>query len=156
MGGAGGLEDGSGFSLPVGLPSVFHVQHGEHDAFGITQRDLAAAGLERLGQFFVNVERDRHGPQEATGQPHVVAYAFVIRAGHESAQRRETAAHQQFKIADLAGGQVPGGPFPGMGFQLIDSFWLSDKTDEFSTMRRNKVACGSGQMLEPPRCLKSS
>ena len=35
-------EDGLAFGLAVGLPDLFDVEDGEHDAFGIAQGDRAA------------------------------------------------------------------------------------------------------------------
>ena len=95
-------ENGFGFRRAVGLPDVFDVQDGEHDAFGIAQGDFAAAGLELLREFFGDVERDRHRPENAAGQPHVAADAFVVGLVHEAGERREAAAQQQFEVADLA------------------------------------------------------
>src|SRR5438876_11546065 len=43
---AGAVEDRLGFSFAIRLPDVLDVQRGQHDAFGIPQRDLAAAGFE--------------------------------------------------------------------------------------------------------------
>ncbi len=127
--GAGMRRAGAGknrfsFGFAIGLPDVLHVQHGEHHAFGIAQRDLAAARRELLGEFFGDVERDGHGPENAAGQAHVVADAFVIGARHETAQRRKSAGDQQFQIADLAGGKIPRRPFLGMGLQFGDFFRL--------------------------------
>ncbi len=118
MGFAGAVEDRLGLGLPIGLPDVFDVQHGQHHALGIAQGDLAAARLQRLGEIFGHIERDRHGPEHAAGQPHVAADAFVVGAIHESAQRREAAAQQQLKIAELARGQVPRRPLARVGFQF--------------------------------------
>ena len=37
------LKTALGFGLAVRLPDVFHVEYGEHHAFGIAQGDFAAA-----------------------------------------------------------------------------------------------------------------
>ena len=107
MRGAGGTENRLGFGFAIRLPHIFNAEHGEHHPFGIAQCDLAAARRQFLGEVFAHIERDRHGPQGAVCQTHVVADALVIGAVHEATQRRETAAHQQFQIAKLARGQVP-------------------------------------------------
>ena len=104
MGFAGAVEYGLGFGRAVGLPDFFDVQHGEHHAFGVAQRNFAAAGRELLGKFFGDIERDRHRPKHTAGQAHVVANAFVVGFGHKAAQRRESSAHEQFQVANLAGG----------------------------------------------------
>ena len=40
---AGAVEYCLGFGGAIGLPDFFHVQHGEHHAFGIAQRNFAGA-----------------------------------------------------------------------------------------------------------------
>ncbi len=119
---AGAVENRFGFGGAIGLPDFFDVQHGQHHAFGVAQRNFAAAGRELLGKFFGDVERDRHGPEDSAGQTHVVADAFVVGFGHEAAQRRKAAAHEQFEIANLTGSQVPGWPLAGVGFQFCGFF----------------------------------
>ena len=101
------IEDRLGFGLAVGLPHVFDVQNRQHHAFGIAQRNFAAARLEGPGEVISDIQGDRDGPQNATGRTHVVAHTLVIRARHEATQRREATAHQQFKIAELPRSQVP-------------------------------------------------
>ena len=49
---AGAVEDSLRFCFAVRLPDVLDVQDGEHDAFGIAQRDLAAAWFERFSKIF--------------------------------------------------------------------------------------------------------
>ena len=150
MGFAGAVEYRLGFGLPVGLPDVLDMQHRQHYSFGIAQCDFAAARLQRLGELFADVKRDRHGPQHTAGQLHVVAYAFVVGAIHESAQGRKPAAQQQLKIAELARGQVPRRPLAGVGFQLVDGFRLGDKIDKFSTVGRDQMTTRSAQTFWPP------
>ncbi len=99
-------ENALGFGLPIRLPDIFDVQHCQHHAFAIAQSDLAA-GLQFFGKLFSHIERDRHRPDHATLQAHVVTDALVIRAIHEAAQRRESAAQQQFDVTNLSRGQVP-------------------------------------------------
>ena len=101
---ARGLEYRFGLRFLVRLPDFFNVQNGEHHALSIAQRNRAASRLQRLGEVFGYVQRDRHRPQHTICQAHVVAHAFVIGARHESAQRREAAAHQQLQIANLPRG----------------------------------------------------
>jgi hypothetical protein len=40
MRGAGGIEHGLSFGFAIGLPDVIYTEDGEHDAFGIAQRDF--------------------------------------------------------------------------------------------------------------------
>ena len=91
MGGARGLEDGFAFGLAIGLPDVFDVQDGDHDALGVAQRDLGATGLEVLGEGLRDIEGDRHRPEQAAAQSHLAADAFVIGLVHEAGERREAA-----------------------------------------------------------------
>ena len=113
---AGGVEHGQRFGLAVGLPDVFHAEHGEHHALGVAQSDLAAAGRQFLGEIFRDIQRDRHGPKRAVGQPHVLTHAFIVGAVHEPTQRGEPAAHQQFQVAKLPRRQVPRRPVFRMRF----------------------------------------
>ena len=147
MGLAGAVEHRIGFRLAVGLPYVLDVQDGQHDAFGIAQRDLAAARFEGFGEVFADVQRDGHGPEQSAGQLHVMTDAFVVGAIHEATKRGKTAAEQQFQIAKLAGGQVPRGPLARASFQFVDGFRLGDKINKFSTVRGNKVTARSAQTL---------
>ena len=45
MGFASAVEYRLGFRRAVGLPYILDVEHCQHDAFGIAQRNLAAARL---------------------------------------------------------------------------------------------------------------
>ncbi len=119
---AGAIKYCLSFGGPVGLPDFLHVQYGEHDALGIAQCDFAAAGREFLGKFFSDIERDRHRPEDSAGQAHIVTNAFVIGFGHKTAQGREASAHEQFEIANLTCGKVPGRPLAGVAFQFCGFF----------------------------------
>ena len=66
---------------------------------GSRSATLLLPGVKFLGKLLGDVERDRHGPEHAAGQAHVVADALVVGAIHEAAQGRESAAQQQFQIA---------------------------------------------------------
>src|ERR1700724_3344973 len=136
MNGAGSSEYGFGLCVAVGLPDFFNVKNCQHYAFGIAQRDLASR-LQRLGEIFCNVQSDGHRPENATAEPHVVTNAFVIGLSHEPLQRRESSAHQQFQIADLAWREIPGWPFPGMSLKFCDSFRRGNQVGNFSTVWRN-------------------
>ena len=50
------LKTAFAFRLPIRLPDVFDVQHSQHDTFGVTQRNFAAAGLELLANSSVTSE----------------------------------------------------------------------------------------------------
>ena len=113
---AGAVEDGFAFRLAVGLPDVFDVQDGDHDAFGIAQGDLAAAGLEGFGEGLGDIERDRHRPEKAAGELHVAAHAFVIGLVHEACERREAAVEEQLEVANLARREIPRREIARLGF----------------------------------------
>ena len=63
--------------LAIRFPDVFDVDDGEHDAFGIAEGDVVAL-LELLGELLGDVERDRHRPERAVGESHLVADGFVV------------------------------------------------------------------------------
>ena len=151
MGFAGAVEHCFGFGCPVGLPDFLNVQHGQHHALGVAQRDFADASRELLGKFFSDIERDRHRPENSTGQPHVMADAFVIGFGHKAVQRRKASAHQQFEIANLTGSEVPGWPLARVGFQFCGFFRCRKQIDKFAAVRSNQVTRRSRQEREPPR-----
>jgi hypothetical protein len=102
-------EDLLGLGPPVGLVHVVDVQHGQHHALGIAQRELGADVQSGRG-LGVDVERDRHGPQRAVRQPHVGAHALVLLLGHEPTQRGEAAVEQQLQVTHLTRGQIPRRP----------------------------------------------
>ena len=101
------------FFRAVRLPHVVDVQHGEHDAFCVTQRDRAGR-LRLRRERFGHVERDRNGPQAALWQPHRVADARVLGSRHEAAERRERAVQQELEIAELSRRKVPRRPVARM------------------------------------------
>ena len=133
-------EDGFAFGLAIGLPDVFDVEDGEHDAFGIAQGDLGAARLELLGEFLGDVERDRHRPENAVGQSHLAADAFVVGFVHEAGERREAAVAEHLEVADLARREVPGGPIARFGFGVGRLFAVEDEVNEFAAVRRDEMA----------------
>ena len=106
-----------GFGLAIGLPDVFDFDHGEHHAFGIAEGDLVAL-LELVGEFLGDVERDRHRPERAVGEPHLVADRFVVGLAHEAGERREAAVAEQLEVAELARREVPGGPIARLRFDF--------------------------------------
>jgi len=75
------------FGLAIRLPDIFDMQHRQHYAFGITQRDLGAPRLERFRKCFRHIERDRDGPNQAAAQFHFMTHALILAAVHEAAQR---------------------------------------------------------------------
>ena len=107
VGNARAFENRFAFSLPIGLPDILDMKNGDHHAFGIAQSDLAAAGFERFGEGFSDVERNGHRPEEAAGQFHVAANTLVFGLIHEPGQRREAAIEEHFKVADLPRSQIP-------------------------------------------------
>src|SRR5919108_3812194 len=81
---AGAVKDRLRFGSTIRLPYVFYVQYGEHYSLCISQRDFAAAWFERFSERFGDVERDRHRPENATRELHVVADAVVICLVHKA------------------------------------------------------------------------
>ena len=140
MSAARGIENGLGFGGAIGLPDVTDIEDSEHHAFGIAQRNFARAGRQLFGELFGHVERDRHRPEGAIGEAHVGADAFIILAVHETAQRRESAVHQQFQVAQLASRQIPRGPIFRMAFQFGGVIGRHLQLDEFAPVRGDKVA----------------
>ena len=100
--GVRGPEDLLGLGLAVGLPDVLDVEDGQHDALGIAQGELAP-GSSVGGELLVDVEHDRHRPQRAVGEAHVLADALVVGLGEEPGQRGEPA------VQDAARGRRVGG-----------------------------------------------
>ena len=137
------VEDGFSFGLAIGLPDVLDMQDGDHDAFAVAQGDLAAAGLEGFGKGFGNVERDRHRPEEAAGQFHVAANAFVIGFVHEAGEGREPAVQEHLEVADLARGEIPGREVARFGFGRGGGVAIEDEVDELAAVGRDEMAvCG--------------
>ena len=64
---------------------------------------------------------------------------FVIRLGHEAAQRRKTTAQKQSQIADLASREIPRRKVPGLRFELGCSLLAYHQVDEFAAVRRYEV-----------------
>src|SRR5438045_3750049 len=87
MGMARALEYRFRLRLFIWLPDFLNMQDGEHNSFWVAQRNCAAPRLQRAGKLFGYIQSDGHRPQHTTGQAHLVTYSFIIRAGHEAAQR---------------------------------------------------------------------
>ncbi len=122
----------------IGFPAVLDIEDGEDDAFLIAQGDLFRVA-HCLGEFLVDVERDRHRPQVAVGQAHRVAHGFVIVAPHEAAQRRERACQQHFQVAQLARGQVPRGQCRSLALERFDFGGRDEAINEVATMRCDQL-----------------
>ena len=108
----GRAEDLLGFQRAVGLPAVLDVEDGEDDALRVAQRDLPRIA-DRVGEFLVDIEGDRHRPQAAVAEAHLVAHRLVVAADHEAAQRGKSAGQQHFEVAQLARSQIPRGQAAG-------------------------------------------
>ena len=50
------VKDRLGLGRAIRLPDLLHVQYSQHDTFGITQRNFAAAGRQLPGKFFCDVQ----------------------------------------------------------------------------------------------------
>ena len=83
-----------------------------------SRRATVVARLELLGEFLGDVERDRHRPERAVGEAHLVADRFVVGLAHEAGQRREAAVAEQLEVAELARREIPGGPIARLGFDF--------------------------------------
>ena len=134
-----GAEDGLRFGLAVGSPDVFDVDHGEHHALGVAQRDLVAL-LELVGEFLGDVERDRHRPERAVLEPHLVADRVVVGLAHEAGERREAAVAQELEVAQLPRREVPGGPVARLRLDFGGAFGRDGQIDEGAPMRGNQMA----------------
>ncbi len=99
-------------------PDVGDVHRGYQHAFLVAQRDRAA-GLDAGRELLADVERDRHRPQRAVGQAHVVDDAVVLGLRQKALERRERAVQQQLDVAHLPVRQVPRDIVPSPGLLLL-------------------------------------
>ena len=130
------LKTDFAFRFAIGLPHVFDVEHGEHDAFGIAEGDLVLPGLELLGELLGDVERDRHRPERAVVELHVAADALVVGLVHEAGERREAAVAEHLEVADLARREVPGGAIARLRLWFGGLFRADDQVDELTAVGR--------------------
>jgi hypothetical protein len=72
-----GAEDLLRLARLVRRPLVGDREDGEDHALGVAERDVLA-GFDRVGEGLGHVQRDRHRPERAIGQPHRVDDAVVI------------------------------------------------------------------------------
>ena len=121
MGDVVGAEDLLGLARLVGRPFVGDRHDREDHALVVAQRDVLA-GFDAFGEFLADVEGDRHRPERAVGEAHVLDHAVVVGLGQEPLQRVEAAVHQQLEVADLARGQIPGRQVPRLELQLLRAF----------------------------------
>src|SRR5438477_11897478 len=91
---ARGPQNSLRFGLAIGLPDILHIQHRHHYAFGITQRNFAASGLERFRKRLRHIQRDRDWPERAVAQFHLVAHAPGTLPIPDATERGEAAAQQ--------------------------------------------------------------
>src|SRR5262249_16382667 len=89
------------FGFKMRLPDIFDIQHRQHYALEITQRDLAASRLEPLRKSVRHVEGDGNRPEHAVPQSHFMTHTFILFPVHAAAQRREPATHKKLQVADL-------------------------------------------------------
>ena len=113
-----GAKDLLGLMRLVRDPFVGDRQDRQNDAFLIAQRDVLPR-LDGVGEGLADIQVDRNRPDIAGGQVHVIHDRVVIGLGQEAFQRVEAAIHQQFKVADLARGQIPGRHVAGFDLQLL-------------------------------------
>ncbi len=111
-------EDLLGLARLVRHPLVGDRHRGEDHAFLVAQGDVLA-DLDSLGEGFLDVQRDRHWPQRAVGQAHVLDDAVVVGLGQEALERVEAAVHQQLEIADLSRRHVERGQVACFDLELL-------------------------------------
>ena len=107
MRGVLGAEDAARLRQPVGGPEVGDRHDRQDDALLVAERDVLP-GLDLLGEGLAHVERDRHRPERAVGEAHLLDDAVVVGLGEKALQRVEAAVHQELEVAGLAGREVPG------------------------------------------------
>src|SRR5690606_12901832 len=66
------------------------------------------ADLELGRELLADVERDRHRPQDAAREPHLLDDGVVVGTGHEAFERRERAVQEQLDVAELTHREIPG------------------------------------------------
>ena len=84
-----------GFTRLVGRPAIGDGHGGEDHALLVAQSDVLT-DFQRFGELFVHVKCDRHRPERAIGQPHVLDHTVIIGFVEEPLKRVETTVHQQF------------------------------------------------------------
>ena len=113
-------KDVFGFLGFVRNPVVSDRQRGEDDAFLIAQCDILPF-LERGGEFFRHIKRDRHRPERSVRKAHVLDDAVIIFFRQEPFERIEPAIHQKLEVADLARGQIPAYEVGCLDFELLSA-----------------------------------
>ena len=101
----------------VGHPFVGDREDGKDHPFLVAQGNVLAGG-HAFGEFLGHIQRDGNGPESAIGGAHGFHGADVIGFRLEPLERVEAAVHQQFQIADLPRGQVPGRQIARRDLQL--------------------------------------
>jgi hypothetical protein len=114
-----GAENGLGLARLVGAPRRLDIHQRQQHALGVAQRD-AAAHRGAFGESGGDIERDWHRPERAALQAHTLAHRVIIALAQEPVERRETAIHQQFEIADLALRQVPAWQVASLALQPLN------------------------------------
>ena len=87
----------------------------------------------------VDVQRDRHRPQRSVGQPHVVDDGVVLLLVEKAGQRREASVGQQFQVAKLAVGQIPGGEVDRCFLEFGGALGVDDEVDEVAAVGRDEI-----------------
>ena len=111
---------------PVVLPDVVHREHHQRQPLQVAQNQLRPR-FQPVGSFRSDVKRDRNRPQRPGRQAHRLADAVERGPVHEPVERRESAAHQQLQIADLARRQGPGRPLARSLPQFVQAFRCGDQ-----------------------------
>ena len=75
--------------------------------------------FQLFSEGFADVEVDRHGPEAAIRQPHVLDHAVIVFLGQETFERVETAVHQKLQIADLTRSEIKAHQIAGFDFQFL-------------------------------------
>jgi hypothetical protein len=124
--------------MAIGCPHLFHVEHGEHDAFRIAERERCS-GIQAVRALLGHVQDDGDRPERAVRKSHLLADARVVGARHESGQRREPPVREKLEVADLTGRQIPGGPLPRGAPELFGPRVGNEQVDEHSTVRFDQM-----------------
>ena len=106
MGVAGRAEDRRALGVEVGGPHVLDPEHAEQRTGGLPE-GKAVTRAEPAGDIRRDVEGDRHRPEGAVGQAHLLADRFVVGPAEEAGQRRHGPGDQQVEIAAGSVGRAP-------------------------------------------------
>ncbi len=90
------------------------------------------------GRQFLGVggQRDRKREEHPVAKPHIVQHPLIIGFAHEAVQRRKPAGGEQFKVAQVAHGDLDGRQLRGAPEKFIPFFAGHHQVDQFITAIR--------------------